>query len=1012
MSKNSKQSDPLQNLFSDINKIIDFIEIKDASKAAQFETPEIKSKSSMWMNAKMERDSYTTYHHFWNLSMFQEVVSNIKINDYKYYMANPFNVPVVFRDNLLRRGREAFFEWYEEENEYYRMLNGLPPIGTKSSDFIYLSEPLKNQLHATDEPVHKLSPLIQNNYINTDEYKQVLAANPNKEYLKYLGIYKIDIFTARVAKDFDIIRYTLNRSDINPNLIDKFASTYADYREYVMVALYNRNFENIYVGYRSFMGSIIMMMTLTQLANKSVEAINNRNFLDDSILYIILSMYDIPDDLLLSNEVRRKLATNILKITKEKATDDVYYDLVNILGYQDVVISKLLLMKGQQFDSSNGYSTTPGNVNPYFLQLDLKDENPYETIASGQAPIHDYHSIIDNDPRWWDTEDTREILKNRPYSMADSKYIMVEAVIHQMKYMFESIYFTRLVLDNKAATDTFTTEIPEIFGTEPVSIYDLMVFIISAMCMNNGLNGDIISEESRLLATAGFNFDMDFDSFEEYLDTTRYVDIDRVHNYINNLRVMDPTDINRLFNEVLYPMREWLELKINSTTNRHEFIEYENIYRALYTYDINRNTFLEDYKPPLEIIKDTYELTDEDLRVYQHFYPRTFEGDRVAFNELENYHYRNPFIGLGNEIDFYIHIIIETPYGDEDRGYLYFHDILNSEDLRELTNPNGTRIFMDYEDDEVGWELNQKAVNKALELLEKLDPQALYNAKFQKDTPIANSGGLKYSVNERLPASIRSGIYKNILIDKVRMDLDGYAKPPKTYKEYLYRKNSKLYDLLTGGNRFELNKEAWLEDVLRVVLAIETELDLHMKYFEQSIVGSDLFFKPLITLIQHFKSKFVDFAKTGLKFIFDDKMDAGGNANTFKLFDEVDFIVHFVTLANRGYESQFGLYDAEHSMIYHINLNDRSEEHQMTIGNGFAAQVRTERMGSIRMVDEMKCFKNGKLIDPNGFDSVWMSGEPGSGRWSQEDDILIRARKETVRVQTAPIDFDAWKETR
>lgn len=1010
-SNNSNKSDPLQKLFEDIKKIIDFIEIKDLPEANKYETAAMKSKAIMWMNAKLEKDAYTTYRRFWNFAMFQEVVSNIKYNDYSYFMQHPYNVPLKYRDNLLKQGRQAFLDSYVEENEYYRMLSGLPPINTSPKDFIYLSEPLRNQLHATEEPVHLLSPLIQNNYMGTDEYKRVLAENPDKKYLKYLGIYKIDPFTARNAKDFDIIRYTLNRSDINPNLIDKFSTIYADYREYVCVVLYNPYFETIYPGYRNFMGSIIMMMTLMQIANTSIESITNRKYLDDSVLHIVLSMYNIPDDLLLTNEVRRKLVYNILKLTREKATDNIYYDLVDILGYQDVVISKLLLMKGQKFDEDKNYSASEDSE-PYFLQIDLKDSNPYETISNGNAKMHDYHSIIDGDPMWWDSEDTREILKNRAYSMCDSKYINIEAVIHQMKYVFESVYFTRMILDNKQTTDTFKIEIPEIFGTELISIYDLMVFIISAMCMNNGLSGEIISDESELLAVAGFNFEMDFDSFEEYLNSTKYVDRDKIHTFLSNLRVTDPTDINRLFNEVLYPMREWLESKINSADNRFEYVEYENIYRALFTYDINRNPFLEDFKIPLDVICDTYNITNEELQMFKHFYPRTISGDKITIEEYDTSRYHQPFVALGNEIDFYIHIVIDSDLGEEDRGYLYFHDILNCDDLREVTNPNGTRIFMDYEDTETGWEINQKAVSKALELLDNLDPQMMFNGMFQINTPILNSGGLSYTAGQRLPSNIRSGLYKTILIEKVRMDLMGYAKPPKTYIEYLSRKNEKLYNLLVSGNRFETEKDAWLEDILKVVLAVETNLDMHMKYFEQSVVGPKLFFKPLITLIKHFKSNLVDFAKTGLRFIFDDKIDSGGNSNMLKLFDQVDFIVHFVTFAHKGYDSQLGLYDTINKTNYHIIMKDRSEILQMIEGEGFLANVREERMGSIHMVDEVKFFKNGQPIDPNGHASVWFSGEPGTGRWSEEDDIIMRARKEAVRVKNYPVDLDAWKEKR
>lgn len=1025
----SKQTGPLQNLFSDIKKILEFIEIKDLVEAQIYETIESRDAAEMWINAKLEEDTYITYKKYWTISMFQEIISNARLIDIKFFMENPHNVPLGFRDNLLKRGREAFLNQFEEKNEYYRMLNGLPPIDTPENEFIYLSEPVRNQLHASTDPVHLLSPLIQNNYMSTQEYKDVINNNPDKKYLKYLGMYKIDIFTARRAHDFDIIRYPLNRSDINPNLINTFSELYDNYREYVMTTLYNENLEGVYENYRTFMKMLIKSFVLLQISNKGLEAYHSRNFLDDSVIHVMLSTYDIPNTLLMTNDIRRKLVINMLKLVREKGTNNIYYDLVDILGYHDIIVSKLMLMKGQQFDKDNNYQTllVDGNnintlsslndnkisVNPYFVQVDLKDTDPYETITSGSAPIHDYHKIIKNDPTWWDLPDTQAILKDSNYTIADSKYVMIEAVIHQIQYIFESIYFTRMILDNKNYTDTFTVEIPEIFGTQSVSIYDLMVFIISATCMANGLTGEIVSEESKLLATAGFNFDLNLDLFIEYLNTTQYVDKERIMSFIKNLTMENSSDINRLFTDVMYPMREWLENKITDSNNRYEFLEYENIYRAFYTYDSSKNNFLDDFEIPMEIIRKKYNLSEDDMIAFQHFYPRTISGEAVTIDKfnasVNESRYRYPFLDRITLVDWYMHIIIETPYGDDDRGYVYFHDILNSPDLRELTNPDGTRVFMDYEDGEIGWQINKQAVEKALEIISKLDEHALNKAYFQVNTPILNSGGNQYKTDDMLPASIRAGIYRDILKEKVLMDMEGLAVPPVTYQEYLYRRNEKLYNLLIEKDRFNLDKDAWFNDVMKIVLAVETELDLHMKYFEQAVVGSELFFKPLITLINHFKSTYVNIIKTGIRYIFDDKIDTGGNSNMFKLFDEVRFIVSFVTLANSGFDSQFGLFDAEHKAKYHLILKDRSEIIKMT-STGFDAQLREECMGSMRMVDEMKFFKNGKPIDPDGQPSSWYSGEPGTGRWSMENDILMKARKETVRVTNFPVDLEGWKD--
>jgi len=1009
----SRQMDPLQDLFSDIKKILEFMEIKDQRQADDNETQFSRDMAEMWVMAKMEQDTYTTYRKYWTTDMFQEVLPNVKLNNVRYWMNNPHNVPLDFRNILLIRGRQAFLDSYEEQNDYYRMLNGLPPHGTPPSEFIYLSEPMRNQLHASTDPLHMLSPLIQNNYMGTDEYQEVLAANPDKKYLKYLGMYKIDTFTARRAKDFEIIRYPLNRSDINPNLINVFSSLYADYREYVMTTLYNPQFEDLYTNYRTFMGVLITSFTLMQISNKGLEFANARKFLDDSAIHTILSMYKIPDELLMTDEVRRNLVINLPTLVLNKGMNEVYYKLVEILGYEDIEFSKLLMMKGQKFSKDNNFKAE-NDSEPYFIQIGLTDENPYDTISNGNAPIHSYKDIISGDPTWWDLPDTQKILKESNYTVSDSKYIMMEAVIQQIKYLFESIYFPRLILDNKEFTDTFLIELPEILGTETVSIFDIMVFIISATCMNSGMTGQIISEESGLLATAGFNFDMDFDSFTEYINSSKYLDKERIVSFIEDLTVRTPSDINRLYNDVMYPMREWIERKIASADTRQEYIEYENIYRAMYTYDLNKNPFLADFELPIEVIRKNYNLTEDEMTAFRHFYPHNMNGTTITIDEysptVSNTRYSNPFLARNLPVDWWIHITLDTPYGIDDRGYVYFYDILNHPDLRELTNRDGSRVFMDYEDGEIGWQINQQAVNKALELIDLLDEEMLNSAYFQVFTPVLGSNGKQYEAGEKLPPAIRTGIFKNILKDKIQMDMQGLAVPPKTYLEYLYRKNEKLYDLLTKDDRFNRNKEAWMNDILRIVLAVETELSIHMKYLEQSVVGQELFFKPLVTLINRFKSTMVNLARVSMRHVFGDKSDAGGNSNMFKLFDELGFTIRFTMFANKDHDASFGLYDTEHLMKYHLILKDRSEMFTQTIGYGFAAETRDTTMGSICMSDEIKFFKNGEPIDPDGQHPSWYTGDPGTGRWDQEHDILMRIRKGTANIKNLPVDLDGWQD--
>ena len=771
-----KQINPLQQVFADVKKILEFIEFKDKIRAQENETDESIKLAEIYLAAVIKDDTYLRYHNWWTKEMFQEIIPSARLQDIQYFMANPYSVPLAFQEELLIKGREKFLETFEEQNDYYRMLMGLPPYKEDKSNYIYLSEELQSQYQVENIPIHELSEIIQNNYMSTDEYKEVLENNPDKEYLKYLGIYKIDLYTARKAKDFEIIRYPQNRSDINPNLLKVFNQLYDSYREYVVVALYNEKLENVYTNYRTFMRLLIQIYVLLHINNRCIEAAIDYNYLDDTVLHTLLTMYGIDSSILLSKEDKRKIATHIRKLIQNKATNDIYYDLIDLLGYEDVTISKLLLMKGQDFENGKALDTNT----PYFLKVDLKNDNLYKAIKDGNYTTYSYHDIIDKDPTWWDLPDVKELLNNSQYTISDSKYITIDATIHQMQYMLETIFFIRMILDNKYATNNFSIQIPELFQ-ESINIFDIIVFIIVATCMANGLSGEILHsdfiygyyhndkfytsedyiqlckkstvkyyldipsnkvykydfltklfyevtnvvQQDELLAMSGFNFDLNVPDLLNYINNSQYIDKEKLLSFIQNLSMNDINDVSRIYNNIIIPLREWLEKKIVNAEDKDEYVEYENIYRALFTYDATKNSFYDYHEMPLEIIQQKYGLSDEELLSFKYFYPHNLDNTTVTTDNNgiiydASGRYKFPFLKYDNEIDWFVHPILSTPYGDDDRGFVYFYDILNTDDLRTLTNPDGTRVFMDYIDEEVGWEINHDVVNKVIELIESV----------------------------------------------------------------------------------------------------------------------------------------------------------------------------------------------------------------------------------------------------------------------------------------------------
>lgn len=1035
-SNSGKQINPLQSLYTDVKKLLEQVEFKNQELADSSETETSKESAELWLAANQQRDNFNTYKNWWSLKMFRELDNSITDTQFKYYLDHPFEVPFEYREYIRNASREAYLIFYEEYNSYYRMLNGMPPYG--ETEFVYMSDELAAKyddqyidmgyVSEFKTPVHLLPNYIQTTWMSTDDYSEKVALNPDKGYLKYIGSNQISIYTARLAKDFDIIRYPNNDPNINPNLLKVFSELYEAYREYVMVVLYNRHFAESIVNYRNFLGHLIIVCVLMHIGTKGVEATIDMNFIDDTVLHTVMEMYNIDDNLLLNKDVKRNLVRSIPRLTREKGTNEVYYDIVDILGYDDVVIRKLMLMHGPNWNDTYK-DTGDKDTSTYFLGIDLKDEDPYRTIVNGAATKYPYRHILTDgviteegiaqgDPRWWvDDETVRNIVENGNYTMMDTKYITIESTIHQMEYIFEIIYFLRIIFDNKSVTENISFSVPGVFD-KPITLFDTALTIVAIMVKLNGDPSDgIMKNTCDLLAIAGFNFGLDKVAFDQAVAKMEYVDADRLDVYLKDIQINTVDDIGGMYNNIIYPLRIWLENKIAAAETRAEYIEYESIYKALYTYDIRQTTWLDDFKSPLEVIASEHSLTEDEINALIAFYG--YSRDSLLVTDTD----KIPTI-ITNQDEYVYRIpITNDSNGVTNAEYAFcnlsLYDILTAPDLKTFTinTESGEQVPVFMSASEGQYVVNESIVNYVIKEIENLKDDALAEATFHTEEII---NGTTYRIGSLLPKNIRiSGIYKEILISKIKMDMKGLAVNADTFEELLRRRteaDGTLYDLYNSASCDDMNKNGWIDKMMNIVITMENLLGVNLQYIEQMLLGDEQFFEPLISLINRFKSIYIDIAKTGLKYAMDDKMDIGGNSNMFKLFDEMDVLIHFTTISNAGYNSEFGFYDVIRSIKYRWIINDIASFVRYTSGEGFAAIERNELMGSMRMSDEARFFLNGKDVDPTDgsypqYSSYWHPGEYGSGRWTDEDDFLMKVRESNQRVKLGyEWDLDGWKE--
>lgn len=1160
MATSKPIENPIDGLFEDVEKILNFMVVKNQNEADKYETSKSRNDAAMYINAVLYQDTFFMYHSLYTIEMFQQINPTAKLKDIDYYLHNIYDTPEYYREPLRKKGREIFIKNYVEPNNYYRKLAGLPPYGTKKEDFVYLPATLASLWNIpVTTPVHELSETDQNKLLVTKEFQFILQQNsdeegnmyPDKEYLKFLGVNSIPLVISRRARDFELIRYVPHESsNINPYLLKSFGILYNQYRDYVMLSLYNKQFEDIVVGYREFMQSLIVCLCLMQISPRTLESCISKRFFDDRIIQIIMEMYSIPKNAVISKDVRRRLVVMLNKMIQRKATNRVFYDILDVLGYEDTTISKFLFVKQQEYTSEDdgstaiweentrldkeanmnkpprvdmynapkesiiyytddrtrsgeiiiyyqdwldgnidrailkseqfqksayeanwrtkddnnpmttflpkyvsewefdGYSIIKGlhvvvdydetmpeygnnnmyqsyvyflkeieypnlekylkenrlpsqdvygnpnvpqeyieltkkggkliwskgqpryipKTNVYFQSINLKEYNPYEAMITGKATEYDpdtqtykiipngsrqyeYNEITSGDPRWWELPDVQALVRGKDYTTADSKFIMVDTIIDQTQMLFETVYFIRMILDNKENTDDFLFTIPEIFGTELVSLFDALLYILAAMCESQKLDGVIITNLSGLLACAGFNFDLDMSEFENFLRTTKWVDTDRVRDFLSNISMKEISDINRIFNELILPLKDWLTVEMSRADNKDKFLEYEKLYRSIFCYDAARPIFNEDWNTPEDEIKQLYEISNKDYYAFKAFYPhwpdrstKDIDLDMVANKNVSGYY---PF--LPDPETGYPSVEYQKTYYFTIPGYnekIYLYDILNSPDLRYNIDADGNKtknpIFWPTKSEE---ESNQPAAtiygpNGLLAQIDELDVNHLMNAYFKMNT--SADDGNYYEKGDPLPTTIRSN-FKQILKSKVEFDYDGWAEPPKTYKEYLKRKAPRFYDLLKD---YEYDRDSFYNKLMSIVRAIEQELDFRLKYFDRFVGGDALFYEPLILLIRYFKSIFVDFAASAIQFIIKDKFDAGGNSNMIKLFDQFG---GFVMTLHGLDEKAFGLFDS--------------------IENGTYKSIPNDHLG---LTDFMKVFINGK-------EETWLPGQPNTG---------------------------------
>lgn len=545
------------------------------------------------------------------------VLKMIGVNDIdlESYAANKNLIPVTLRDHAVEEYQHALTSinpntghhgyetpdgWvtvYEEMNNYYRMLNGLPDIN--ETKFVYNTNPR----WPTDIPVHELPLIDRLEMEEAGELDKLYAANPSAKYLKYCGSKMIDIYKARVANRFDI----LWRNNVDSTTLeDDFDAVYAGCCNLVNSVYYSDAFKKTNILYENFLAMCILFMTIQTMQYHYLSVDVIRDFYDTESLKYVYDSYSVPFYNEIPLEYHRKIVKNINKLIGYKGSSQVFFDLFNIFD-TNMAIYTYYLTKVHKFDE-NGNPTfefkkdEKGNIVYDSHGNPVLDPSNYD-VAFSRGEIYqdpalavsdpvnrsEYESVTVSDPYWIEDLDLQNVIDDTSFNFNETKYIGVQTSFDLLRIAYENAYLFKMIIDNKDITSKLTIQWIDL-GIEE-SIYNVFIYLAALVCKYHGYDGLISAKLPYTAAVLGYDFQASLNIIKNYIDNNTYLRSNsELKEKIRNMNITNVNSVDSVFSN-MQDIESMLMTGYLEAKSKDEFYAYRDLYETLMTSKIIDSTY-------------------------------------------------------------------------------------------------------------------------------------------------------------------------------------------------------------------------------------------------------------------------------------------------------------------------------------------------------------------------------------------------------------------------------------
>lgn len=600
------------------------------------------------------------------LSVTKDVITGY-VEEYvniDYFINNPRELPYQIRKYLMGESpefndsvnilRERFLSTYEETNDYYRTLNGLPKYGEEGINIknYYTAAGLDPNDRDDSRIISNIEGIPESERNNNPIYIHQLGSNqlsiavgcglldvikndnPSERYLDHLTDKKIEIYDARLAYNFQILYLPeVELNDIRERFKDRFNVN----RDVVIKTIYSDAMKYGSDYYNEFIIIYILIHTMIDILGSLQEIILRREFIDSRCIKYIFSMYNIPYYEEIPVKYQINLMKNINNLLKFKSTSKNMKDICALFGFENIDIYRHYILKRRKTTESDYYVDESVEdhdpLNEYymdFIKVPLGDAA--DLYIKDSQNYTSYDDVVKMDD-YWDGDIEHNKIKREhvleDFSYRKSKYISIDTVNDIAKRSFEATYFNGILFDefnldaehstdgqeshiHKEREDDILISVPSISTNQKFQLAHLFVLMYDLSFAYYGIESTIQYDTNRILYVLGFNFyDVlnRYNAIAEDLHKKGY-DIQKMLDSDNN-DATEPLHIQDTFNikpsaetEIIFTAENLIDL-FNNNMELHNYISeqmfnaqdhemyeaYESIYDAFMVSKYNRDYF-------------------------------------------------------------------------------------------------------------------------------------------------------------------------------------------------------------------------------------------------------------------------------------------------------------------------------------------------------------------------------------------------------------------------------------